>query len=192
MFNIKNAKRFCSEDISLIENYDKASKDLLEVWDIHHRKEDEGYSKQELKDNGFYYKRPASELIFITHAKHTSLHHKGKTGYWKGKHHSEETRRKMSLNHADFKGEKHPLYGKHHSNETRRKISEANKGKKLSGEKHPRSKPILQIDKQTGQVIKTWPCTREVQRILRINPSNISACCLEKRKQAGGYIWKYA
>ena len=51
----------------------------------------------------------------------------------KGKHHSEESKKKMS---EAKKGEKHPMYGKHLSEETRRKISEAEKGK-LTGEKHP-------------------------------------------------------
>lgn len=40
-----------------------------------------------------------------------------------------EVRKKMSENHADFKGENHPMYGKHHSEETRKKLSEYNKGK---------------------------------------------------------------
>ena len=44
----------------------------------------------------------------------------------KGKHASDETRRKMS---AMRKGEKHPMYGEHHSEETRNKMSEAKKGK---------------------------------------------------------------
>lgn len=39
---------------------------------------------------------------------------------------SEETRKKMSDNHADIIGEKNPFYGKHHSEESRRKMSENN------------------------------------------------------------------
>lgn len=46
--------------------------------------------------------------------------------YWKGKTHSEETRKKMS---ESTKGENHPLYGKHPTEETRKKMSEARKGK---------------------------------------------------------------
>jgi G:T-mismatch repair DNA endonuclease (very short patch repair protein) len=45
----------------------------------------------------------------------------------KGKHHSEETRRKMS---EAQNGEKHHNYGKHLSEETRRKLSEVQKGEK--------------------------------------------------------------
>lgn len=36
----------------------------------------------------------------------------GKNSYMYGKHHSEETKRKMKENHADISGENHPFYGK--------------------------------------------------------------------------------
>ena len=45
----------------------------------------------------------------------------------KGKVMSDEARRNMSLNHADFKGEKSPCWGKHPSDEARRKMSETHK-----------------------------------------------------------------
>lgn len=44
----------------------------------------------------------------------------------KGKHHTEESKKKMS---ERLKGENHPLFGKHRSEETKRKISEAQRGK---------------------------------------------------------------
>ena len=47
----------------------------------------------------------------------------------KGKHHSEETKHKISL---AFKGSNHPLYGKHLSDDTKHKISKAVKGYKHS------------------------------------------------------------
>jgi len=56
--------------------------------------------------------------------------------HWKGKHFSEEHKRKLSINHANVSGKNHPLYGrrgrasplygKHHSEETKQKIKEAN------------------------------------------------------------------
>ena len=42
-----------------------------------------------------------------------------------GKHHSKETKNKISENHTDMSGEKNPNYGKTHSYESRRKISAA-------------------------------------------------------------------
>lgn len=73
---------------------------------------------------------------------------------------------------------------------TKKHNSESRKGK--TGEKCPNSKPIHQIDKKTGQVIKTWPCAIEVKKQLGISCGNISECCSGKRKSTGGYIWKYA
>ena len=51
--------------------------------------------------------------------------HKGKTSWIKGKHHTEEARRKQS---ESKKGNQY-FKGKHHSEETRRKQSEALKGR---------------------------------------------------------------
>ena len=142
MINLKNVKKFCKDDISLIENYDKAIADKTQVWDCHHRRETI-YSAKELIEIGEYYNRPACELIFLTPAYHRRLHHlgknvsaetrqkmsearKGKPSCMKGKHLSEEHKLKLS---AALNGENHPLFGKHHSEETRKKISEANNGK---------------------------------------------------------------
>ena len=49
----------------------------------------------------------------------------GKLNGFYGKKHSSETRKHMSINHADAKGNKNPNYGKIHSKETKTKISEA-------------------------------------------------------------------
>ena len=140
---------------------------------------------------------------------------KGKNNPNYGKHHTEETKRKMS---EAKKGENNHFYGKHHTEETKRKISEAQKGKhhteetrikmshalkgrvlseewkkKISeAQKGKHSKPVLQIDKNTGEVIREFPSTRDVQRQLGYSIGNISACCNGKRKQAYGFIWKYA
>jgi len=44
--------------------------------------------------------------------------------------HSEESRKKISENHADITGEKNPFFGKHHTKESSKKISESLLGKK--------------------------------------------------------------
>ena len=79
MINKKMAKRFCSEDIALIENYHEAIADEERTWDIHHRREcdSEGrtlFTKKQLIDMNLYFKRPASELIFVTRSMHWKLH----------------------------------------------------------------------------------------------------------------------
>ena len=92
-----------------IENYEKALKDNFKGWHCHHRLETHNsdgerrlvnISAAELLALGMYYNRPAEELIFLTASEHHSLHNKG---------------------------EKHPLYGKHHSEQSRKKMSEAKK-----------------------------------------------------------------
>lgn len=79
MINEKYAKRFCSEDISLIENYHQAIADEEKMWDIHHRREcDENgrtlFTRKQLIDMNLYLNRPASELIFVTKSMHRKLH----------------------------------------------------------------------------------------------------------------------
>ena len=120
---MKKVKKYCKDDFSLIENYENAINDKTQVWDCHHRRETI-YSAKELIEIGEYYNRPACELIFLTKSEHTRLHHLGK-------HHSAETRHKISESNS---GEKNPLFGKHHSTEARKKMSEAKKGKHRSEE----------------------------------------------------------
>ena len=133
MIDKNRAIKYCKNDISLIENYDKAIADKTQVWHCHHRRETI-FSKSDLIEIGEYYNRPACELIFLTKSEHTRLHQLGKnvaeetcekmSEAHKGKHHSEETRKKMSESRN----------GKHHSEETRKKMSESRKGKSISAE----------------------------------------------------------
>lgn len=112
MINLKTVLYFCSGDITHIENYERAINDLTQTYDCHHRREtDDGLLRKQLKELGLYYKRPACELIFLTHSEHMSLHQSGKTK-------SEETKRKNSEAHK----------GKPKSEEHKRKLSEAMKG----------------------------------------------------------------
>ena len=134
MIDKNRAIKYCKNDISLIENYDKAIADKTQTWQCHHRRETI-YSAKELIDIGEYYNRPAEELIFLTPNEHHRLHQLGKhhsedtrkkmSEAIKGKHHSEETRKKIS---DALNGENHPMFGKHHTTEARKKIGEAHKG----------------------------------------------------------------
>ena len=136
-----------------------------------------------------------------------------------GKHHSEESKKKMSQNHYDCSGEKHPMFGKkhseetrikisnshkglqageknpmfgkHHSEETKNKISVAKKGKNRSEEtKQKLSKRVLQFS-LSGEFIREWPSTAECGRN-GFNQAHVSACCRGKRKSAYGFKWCYA
>ena len=155
MINEKKVKSYCCEDISLIENYDKAMTDKTQTWDCHHRAEIlpcGRFSRGDLKKHGLYWGVPASQLVFMSQNEHLSLHMKGvpKTESMKhklsksrkGKHLSEEHRRKIS---KSMKGMTSHNKGKHLSEETRNRISSAmsgennhNFGKKLSEETRKR------------------------------------------------------
>lgn len=139
MISERRAHKYCRDDISKIENYDKAIADTTQTWHLHHRLEltldgEFALTREQLEMHDMYYHRPYYELILLTREEHTRIHRKGKqqSAEWiakrcaalKGKHHTEETRRKMS---AALKGENNPFYGKHHSVESRRKLSEAAK-----------------------------------------------------------------
>lgn len=152
--------KFCCEDISKIENYDKAIADPERVWHCHHRFELFWWFvsfAEDLKKQGLYYDRPASELIFLTNNDHMKLHQKNRTTEtnkkivetkrlngpseaqrehaielgrsWRGKKRSEkfrllisiankgktlsdETKRLVSLHHADVSGANNPMFGK--------------------------------------------------------------------------------
>ena len=109
---------------------------------------------------------------------------------------SEETRRKMSQNHYDCSGKNHPMFGKHHTEESKKKMSEShkgqippNKGKPMSEEQKKKlSKIVLQFSLD-GIFICEWYSINEAQSKLGIK--HISDCCLGKRKSAGGFLWMF-
>lgn len=132
------------------------------------------------------------------------------------KHHSEETKKKISQAHIGMKydenfrkkmselkkGNKNNL-GRKKTEEERRKISEANKGR-WAGEKnyfhthifkgaaHPNARPVEKYDLQ-GNFIERKECAMDFARELKItNATHIADVCRGKRKTAHGFIWKYA
>ena len=125
--------------------------------------------------------------------KKISQSNKGKTPWNKGKHgiFSEESRKRIS---NKFKGK--PL-----SEEHKKKISEANKGKTFSIEARKKMsesrkgniphniRKVSQYD-LNGNYIKTYNSIKEAKYNSKCG--NIIAVCRGYRRQAGGFIWKYA
>lgn len=57
-------------------------------------------------------------------------------------------------------------------------------------EESPNAKAINQYDLK-GNFIKRWGCIKEATIQMKISNGMISKCCNNKRKTAGGYIWKF-
>ena len=169
MINANQAKKYCSDDISLIENYQQAIADQTRMWEIHHRREcDENgrtlFTKKQLIDMGLYLNRPASELIFVTRSMHWKLHREARSNGGKigGKIAGKIARKILGKKYGAINGKKSAI-------------------------KH--SIPILQFSKD-GTLIKEWPSASEACRRLRI--SNICHCLKGRKKSAGGFVWRYA
>ena len=178
MTNINNAKKYCSEDISLIENYNQAISDQTRMWEIHHRREcdDEGknlFTHKQLKEMNLYYNRPASELIFVTRSMHWKIHKEIRSKCGK------IAIKKMTFEQRSKGGK---IGGKSGGKIGGKKTGPIN-GKK-------RSIPILQFSKD-GTFIKEWPSAYESQRQLGIAQSSICYCCKGRLKSAGGFVWRY-
>ena len=210
----KYAKNFCCEDLSLIENYDKAIADMTQTWHCHHRGEISPcgrFSVSDLKKFELYFNRPASELIFLTHSEHRRLHLKGVPLSEDHKKAISDSKKgvptgPMSEDHK--KAISDAKKGVPLSEDHKKAISEAHKGvPRLDLKGIPRSeatkkaisdamkgvnaKKILQFTK-SGELIKDWQSAYEAAHNLGIAQSSICSCCNGKRKYAGGYVWKYA
>ena len=120
-----------------------------------------------------------------------------------GKHHSKESREKMS---EAMKGRNHPFYGTHRKESTKQKISSSNKGKHnfngMYGKRHKEStkKKMSISNKNKSKVNKydlngNFICSyNSITEAIKQNPkaAHISDVCRGIRKQAAGFIWKYA
>ena len=112
-------------------------------------------------------------------------------GSTKGRKHSQETKRKISAGNT---GKPSWLKGKTLSEEHKKHLSHKNKGRpnKYKGTETLRGrKAIIQIDRHTNQEIKEFDSAKEANKATGIHITDISKCCNNKLKQAGGYIWKF-
>lgn len=149
MVSKRMAEKYCKEDISLIENYDIAVADTQNKWVIHHRDEVKilpsgirvNRSREYLKEIGLLFDCPANELIFMLQKDHAKLHFTGHT-YTNGRILSAEQRLKCSR-----PGEQNGMYGKHHSEESRNKISVNKRGKHIKSFTDEHKRKIAEANK---------------------------------------------
>ena len=100
-----------------------------------------------------------------------------------GKHHTEETKRKMSLSHIG----NNKCLGYKHTEQTKEKHRQL-----FLGIKNPRAKAINQYD-LNGNYIKTYNCMEYIKKDLNIpSTCHISDCCRGIRNKCYGYKWQYA
>jgi hypothetical protein len=59
------------------------------------------------------------------------------------------------------------------------------------GEFSPRAKKIMQIDKNSGEIIKIWGCVKSIETELNYLQGNISDVANGNGKTAYGFKWKY-
>ena len=106
--------------------------------------------------------------------KHPNYGKRGKGTPMYGKHHTEETRQKLS---QAKKGENNPMYGRTRTENTRNKIAIANGGK-----------PLVAI--KDGK-IKIFTSQMECSRVLGLHHSAINSCLKGRRKSHKGYAFNY-
>lgn len=134
--------------------------------------------------------------------------------FFYGKHHSEETKKKLSLAHIGKtvpqyvkdklkitnSGSNNGFYGKKHTEESKkkqsvsaktRKITPENESKRRAGISKGLSKVLLQYDKQMN-LIKEWPSVIIAAKELNTHVGSIvNATQMKRVKSHKGFIWKY-
>lgn len=106
----------------------------------------------------------------------------------KGKHLSEEARRKLSM----------ALKGKKRTEEQKRKMSLAMKGRKMSEEQKAkrrltwmqRRKPIRRFT-VNGTFIDEFQCADDAAKAVGTTSAAIRMCCIGNNKTCGGYVFQY-
>lgn len=98
---------------------------------------------------------------------------------------SEESRCRMSENHANVTGENNPMYGKQHNSETRKLISERLLGK-YTGKNSCFHRPVINLD--TGEKFDT---ATEAANAYRVTVSTLTKTCRGVQKRTANCRWAY-
>lgn len=136
-------------------------------------------------ENPFFGQKHSEETRkLISDIRYKTIEQKG--SWWLGKKHSQEAKEKIRIFRT----------GKRQTEKTKEKLRQINKSKNI--DYSHQMKPVKQINRISGEIIKIWPSAISVKRELKIDNSSIMKCCskyLSKGQhpalQAGGYKWEY-
>ena len=133
------------------------------------------------RDFGYNILPSAGSFRGFRHSEETklrmSLNALGRTGLMLGRHHTPETRRKMSESHTNIP--------------TGRPITEEQQRKMQEGAKKTVWKPVAKLDLETGETVATYPSLREAARQHNVNKCGIQRCCVGLQSEYLGFAWAY-
>lgn len=96
---------------------------------------------------------------------------------------------KAILGTRNYDGENHPMYNKKHTAEAKLKMSEARK--RMTGEKHWRSRPVVAVDYHTSDFVGEYPSENQAAKSLSLSQGNVHMVLNNKRKYTKGYKFYY-
>lgn len=114
----------------------------------------------------------------------------GQNNPFYGKTHTEESKKKMSLNHKDVSGKNNPMYGKHHSDEAKEKISQARKDIYIKDKcpSYGRDNPVFCVE-----LNKTFKNPQDAAEFIgkdrRSGGDRINRLKRENKNKYAGYTW---
>ena len=171
-------EHYFAHELLALENEDNAS--LLHAWWMMCGRFDEfvdAYTYAELKER-FHHMMTTNntgELNPFYGKKHTEQHKKYISEKLKGRHLSDEHKRKLSESRiGKYTGSQNGFYGKHWSEEDREK------------------QMLKKSNRTSVKCVETGECFRsanEAERKTGINQGNISRCLKQSRFTAGGFHW---